>query len=55
MSAATDTEAIFMNVFEGLVRFDEAGSIIPGLAESWDISNDSLDLYLSFKKECNIS
>ena len=39
MSAATDTEAIFMNVFEGLVRFDEAGSIIPGLAESWDISD----------------
>lgn len=50
MSAATDTEAIFMNVFEGLVRFDEAGSIIPGLAESWDISDDSLTYTFHLRK-----
>lgn len=42
LSAATDTEAIFHNVFDGLVLFDEQGAIIPGLAESWEISDDGL-------------
>lgn len=41
-SAATDTDAIFHNVFEGLCLYDEAGEIIPGLAESWDISEDGM-------------
>lgn len=40
LSAATDTEAIFHNVFEGLCLYDTTGAIIPGLAESWDISED---------------
>ena len=42
LSAASDTEAVFHNVFEGLVLFDETGALIPGLAESWDISDDGL-------------
>ncbi len=42
LSAASDTEAIFHNVFEGLVLFDETGLIIPGLAEDWEISDDAL-------------
>lgn len=42
LSAATDTEAVFQNVFEGLVRYDSEGAIIPGLAESWEISDDGL-------------
>lgn len=42
LSAASDTEAIFLNVFEGLVRFDETGALIPGLAEDWEISDDGL-------------
>lgn len=42
LSAATDTEAVFHNVFEGLVLYDEQGAIIPGLAESWEISDDGL-------------
>lgn len=41
-SAASDTEAVFHNVFEGLVLFDETGAIIPGLAEDWEISDDGL-------------
>ncbi len=41
-SAASDTEAIMHNVFEGLVLYDETGAIIPGIAESWDISEDGL-------------
>ena len=42
LSAASDTEAVFLNVFEGLVSFDENGTIIPRLAKSWDISEDGL-------------
>ena len=41
-SAASDTEAIMHNVFEGLVLYDETGAIIPGIAENWDISEDGL-------------
>ena len=43
LSAASDTEAVFHNVFEGLVLFDETGALTPGLAESWDISDDGLE------------
>ena len=42
LSAASDTEAIFHNVFEGLLLYDETGAVIPGLAESWEISDDGL-------------
>ncbi len=39
---ANDTNAMVVinNTFEGLVRFDEDGEIIPGIAESWSISPD---------------
>lgn len=30
------------NVAQGLVRFDAAGNIIPGLAERWNVSDDGL-------------
>ncbi len=40
LSSASDTEAIFHNVFEGLCLYDSEGNIIPGLAESWEISED---------------
>ena len=31
---------VYSNIFEGLTRFMGDGSIVPGLAESWDISGD---------------
>lgn len=40
LSSASDTEAIFHNVFEGLCLYNENGDLIPGLAEKYDVSED---------------
>ena len=41
-SAASDTESIIMNIFDGLIAFDENGKLMPSLAESWQVSDDGL-------------
>lgn len=39
----TDGEALFrLNVAQGLVRFDERGQVVPGIAERWNVSDDGL-------------
>lgn len=43
LSAASDTEAIMNNVFEGLIGFTPEGEFIPRLAESFKVSEDGLN------------
>lgn len=50
LSAASDTEAIMGNVFEGLMGYDESGATIPRLAEKCDISQDGLKYTFTLRK-----
>ncbi|MEZ4608406.1 MAG: ABC transporter substrate-binding protein [Deinococcales bacterium] len=36
---------VYHNVYEGLVRFDRNGEIVPALAEKWMVSKDGLNWY----------
>lgn len=50
LSAATDTASVMMNVFEGLMGFNEKGEFIPAIAESYTISEDELTYTFKIKK-----
>ncbi|MEO0937453.1 MAG: ABC transporter substrate-binding protein [Pseudomonadota bacterium] len=39
-AAGAIDSVLYSNVFEGLTRFMSDGSVVPGLAESWEISDD---------------
>ncbi|MGR3761040.1 ABC transporter substrate-binding protein [Roseobacteraceae bacterium NS-SX3] len=39
-AAGAIDQVLYSNVFEGLTRFMGDGSVVPGLAESWEISED---------------
>jgi peptide/nickel transport system substrate-binding protein len=41
-AAAAVDEVVYANVFEGLTRITGDGSVVPALAESWDVSEDGL-------------
>ena len=42
LNAAVDGSNMIIHAFEGLVKFDRSNSIIPGLAEKWEQSEDGL-------------
>lgn len=41
-AAAAIDEIVYSNVFEGLVKFAEDGSVVPGLARNWEITDGGL-------------
>lgn len=49
-TSETGAKIIINNIFEGLVRFDMQGNIIPGIAESWQISQDGLTYTFRLKE-----
>lgn len=45
------SEVLLSSVAQGLVRFDARGQIEPGLAESWNVSNDGLSYIFRITSE----
>ena len=50
LSAATDTSAVMMNVFEGLMGFNQKGEFIPAIADSYSVSDDELTYTFKLKE-----
>ncbi len=46
----TSAQIVINNIFEGLVRLSENGEVLPGIAESWEISPDGLTYTFRLKQ-----
>ncbi len=49
-AAAAIDEVVYANVYEGLTRFTSDGSVVPGLAESWEIADDGLSYTFKLRR-----
>ncbi|HID16237.1 MAG TPA: ABC transporter substrate-binding protein, partial [Candidatus Atribacteria bacterium] len=49
-TAAVIDRVVYNNVYEGLVKIDRYGKIVPALAESWEISKDGLTYTFHLRK-----
>lgn len=47
--SAAGTKEILFNIFEGLVKYDEFGNLIPALAQKYEISEDGLTYRFSLR------
>ncbi len=47
----TSAQIVINNIFEGLIRVSENGEILPGIAESWEISPDGLTYTFKLKQD----
>ncbi|MGL5749236.1 MAG: ABC transporter substrate-binding protein [Paraclostridium sp.] len=56
-SKATDTVSfeVMTNTMEGLVRIDESGSAVPGIAETWETSEDGKTWTFKLRKDAKWS
>ena len=49
-AAAAIDEVVYANIYEGLTRFTADGSVMPGLAESWEIADDGLSYTFTLRQ-----
>ncbi|MCC3859710.1 ABC transporter substrate-binding protein [Pseudemcibacter aquimaris] len=49
-AAAAIDEVVYGNIFEGLVRIDQNGDVVPGLATSWNVSRDGRSYLFTLAK-----
>ena len=49
-TAAVIDRVVYNNVYEGLVKIDRSGKVVPALAKSWDISKDGLTYIFYLRK-----
>lgn len=54
-TAETFATPIIGNAFEGLVKYDPDGSIVPALAESWAVSEDGLNYTFTLRADAKWS
>ena len=50
-TAAAIDRVVYANIYEGLVKVDRKGNFIPGLAESWQVSDDGNVYTFTLRKE----
>lgn len=50
VAATSDEFLIIENTFEGLIRINDDGTVLPGCAESWEISDDGLTYTFRLKQ-----